>query len=131
MFRLRQEVTPAWCKEEVCNLYQELTTVLWKQEEHTNSIIPFLQNPPFLGSPNPSAIFLFFHHPFLVIFGEINPLVPLKKGEGGSNYVLRTKEVFNTTFTLEPTITDLKLIRISFKTRSNHIYLFPAVYTRL
>ena len=37
----------------------------------------------------------------------------------------------HTTFTLEPTITDLKLIRICFKTSSNNIYPFPTVYTRL
>ena len=36
----------------------------------------------------------------------------------------------NTTFTLEPTITDLKLIRICCKTSSNNIYPFPTVYTR-
>ena len=39
--------------------------------------------------------------------------------------------VFNTTFTLEPTITDLKLIWICFKTTSNNIYLFPTFYARL
>ena len=36
-----------------------------------------------------------------------------------------------TTFTLEPTITDLKLIRLCFKTSSNNICPFPTVYTRL
>ena len=36
-----------------------------------------------------------------------------------------------TTFTLEPTITDLKLIWIYFKTSSNNIYPFPTVCTRL
>ena len=36
-----------------------------------------------------------------------------------------------TTLTLEPTITDLKLIRICFKLGSNNIYPFPTVYTRL
>ena len=36
-----------------------------------------------------------------------------------------------TTLTLEPFITDLKLIRICFKLSSNNIYPFPAVYTRL
>ena len=35
MLRLKQEVTPAWCKQEVCNLQQELATVLWKQELYT------------------------------------------------------------------------------------------------
>ena len=35
MFRLKQEVAPASCKQEVCNLQQELTTVLWKQEVYT------------------------------------------------------------------------------------------------
>ena len=39
--------------------------------------------------------------------------------------------VFNTTFTLEPTITDLKLIWICFMTSSNNIYAFSTVYTRL
>ena len=38
--------------------------------------------------------------------------------------------VFNTTFTLKPTITDLKLIWICFKTSSNNIYPFSTVYTR-
>ena len=37
----------------------------------------------------------------------------------------------HTTFTLEPTITDLKLIRICFKTSSNSTYPLPTVYTRL
>ena len=35
-----------------------------------------------------------------------------------------------TTFTLEPTITDLKLIQLCFKTSSNNICPFPTVYTR-
>ena len=34
-------------------------------------------------------------------------------------------------FTLEPAVTDLKLIRICFKTNSNNIHQFPTVYTRL
>ena len=38
---------------------------------------------------------------------------------------------FYTTFTLEPTIADLKLIWISFKTSGNNIYQFPTVYGRL
>ena len=42
-----------------------------------------------------------------------------------------TTSLFNTTFTLEPTITDLKLIWICFKTSRNDIYLFPTVSTRL
>ena len=33
--------------------------------------------------------------------------------------------------TFTPTIPDLKLIRICFKTSSNNIYWFPTVYTRL
>ena len=37
---------------------------------------------------------------------------------------------FYTTFTLEPTITDLKLIWICFMTSSNNIYAFSTVYTR-
>ena len=37
----------------------------------------------------------------------------------------------NTAFTLKLTITDLKLIRICFKTSSNNIYPFPTVYNRL
>ena len=37
----------------------------------------------------------------------------------------------HTTFTLQPTIMDLKLIRICFKTSSNNVYPFPTVYTRL
>ena len=39
-------------------------------------------------------------------------------------------KLFNTTFTLEPTFTDLNLIRICFKTSIN-IYPFPVVDTRL
>ena len=39
--------------------------------------------------------------------------------------------LFYTTITLEPTITNLKSIRICFKTSSNNIYPFPTVYTRL
>lgn len=37
----------------------------------------------------------------------------------------------NTTFTLEPTITDSNLILICFKTSSYNIYSFPTVYSRL
>ena len=42
------------------------------------------------------------------------------------DYILSTKSLKKTytTFTLEPTITDLKLIRICFKTSSNNIYPF-------
>ena len=52
-----------------------------RKNTQTNSIPPFQQNPPFLGSQ-------FFHPPFLGIFGKVNP-PPLKRGgeRGGWNYV--------------------------------------------
>ena len=56
MFRLKQEVTTAWCKQEVCNLQQGMKTVLWKEEVHTLQIgtktVQLKQGPPFSENRN-------------------------------------------------------------------------------
>ena len=47
-----------------------------QKNTQTNSIPPFLQNPP---SQDPPTLQQFFHSPFLWIFGKVNPR--LKRGE--------------------------------------------------